>query len=52
VTGAGVDARRHGYLSAERIAGVLGLYIVIERVLPLTQETDLLNQGAVYPAGH
>jgi hypothetical protein len=27
-------------------------YVVIERVLPLTQETDLLNQGAVYPAGH
>jgi microcystin-dependent protein len=24
-------------------------YIVIERTLPLTQETDLLNQGAVYP---
>jgi microcystin-dependent protein len=24
-------------------------YIVIERVMPLTQETDLLNQGAVYP---
>lgn len=25
-------------------------YIVIERQLPLTQETDLLNQGATYPA--
>lgn len=24
-------------------------YVVIERVLPLTQETDLLNQGAAYP---
>lgn len=24
-------------------------YIVIERALPLKQETDLLNQGAVYP---
>lgn len=50
VTGAGLDAGGTVTYPLTGSPVSADYYVVVERVLPLTQETDLQNQGAAYPA--